>query len=110
MDLPSLAQRLQGLAQTLVAWCMERIDAGDLPEPPREWIVSENRWLAARYGIDATLSPEVFVVLANALGQVLVMEDALGLDAGHAAARAAVEDLLTRYEGPRRRGSGEHDR
>ena len=55
-----------------------------------------------RYGIRETLTPESFVVLANALGQVLVMEDALGLDIGHAALRAQVEDVLTRYEGPRR--------
>ena len=55
-----------------------------------------------RYGISEALVPESFVVLANALGQVLVMEGALGLDTGHAALRAQVEDLLTRYEGPRR--------
>jgi AcrR family transcriptional regulator len=55
-----------------------------------------------RYGMLDPLTPEAFVTLANALGQTLVMEEALGLDAGHAAARALVEDLLTRYEGPRR--------
>ncbi len=55
-----------------------------------------------RYGMSEALTPESFVVLANALGQVLVMEDALGVDTGHAALRAQVEDLLTRYEGPRR--------
>src|SRR5512139_1349966 len=38
----------------------------------------------ARYGISDTLTAEAFVTIANALGQVLVMEDALGLDAGHA--------------------------
>ena len=55
-----------------------------------------------RYGMLDPLTPEAFVTLANALGQTLVMEEALGLDAGPAAARALVEDLLTRYEGPRR--------
>lgn len=55
-----------------------------------------------RYGIGSTLSPEAFVTLANALGQTLVMEEALGVEAGHPAARALVEDLLTRVEGPRR--------
>ncbi len=49
---------LAALAQSLVAWCNERIDAGDLPEPPREWTVRENRWLAGRYGTDATLIVE----------------------------------------------------
>lgn len=49
---------LAGLAQTLVAWADERIERGDLPPPPREWTVRENRWLAARYGIDASLIVE----------------------------------------------------
>lgn len=58
-----------------------------------------------RYGVDGTLTPEAFVTLTNALAQTLVMEEALGLDAGHAAARDLVEGLLTRHEGPRRRGA-----
>jgi carboxylate-amine ligase len=52
------ARALAGLAQTLVAWCDARIDAGDLPQPPREWTVRENRWLAGRYGVDARLIVE----------------------------------------------------
>ncbi len=47
------AAALGGLAQTLVTWCNDRIDAGDLPDPPREWTVRENRWFASRYGMDA---------------------------------------------------------
>ncbi|HSL73160.1 MAG TPA: glutamate--cysteine ligase [Ilumatobacteraceae bacterium] len=49
---------LAALAQTLVAWCDRQIDEGSLPIPPREWTVRENRWLAARYGIDAELIVE----------------------------------------------------
>ncbi len=52
------AASLAALAQCLVTWCDERIDAGDLPEPPREWTVHENRWLAGRFGIDAALIVE----------------------------------------------------
>ncbi|NNE73479.1 MAG: glutamate--cysteine ligase [Acidimicrobiales bacterium] len=52
------ATALAGLAQTLVAWCVDRLDAGNLPEPPREWTVRENRWLAGRYGTEATLIVE----------------------------------------------------
>jgi hypothetical protein len=55
-----------------------------------------------RYGMHEALTPEAFVTLANALGQTLVMEEALGLAAGHGAARALVEGLITRFEGPRR--------
>ena len=49
---------LAALAQTLVAWCDELADAGALPVPAREWTVRENRWLAARFGIDAELIVE----------------------------------------------------
>ncbi len=49
---------LAALAQTLVMWTLQRIDDGTLPQPPREWTVRENRWLAARYGIDAELIVE----------------------------------------------------
>ena len=52
------AAALAGLAQTLVAWCDEQLDRGTLPEPPREWTVRENRWLAGRYGTDARLIVE----------------------------------------------------
>ena len=52
------AAALAGLAQTLVAWSLERIEAGDMPTPPREWTVRENRWLASRYGLDAELIVE----------------------------------------------------
>ncbi|MEM9745961.1 MAG: glutamate--cysteine ligase [Actinomycetota bacterium] len=46
------------LAQALVAWCIERIDEGTLPPPPTEWSTRQNRWLAARYGLDAELIVE----------------------------------------------------
>ncbi|MEM8620476.1 MAG: glutamate--cysteine ligase [Actinomycetota bacterium] len=52
------ATALAGLAQALVAWCEQQIDQGTLPEPPREWTVRENRWFAARYGLDARLIVE----------------------------------------------------
>ncbi len=51
-------EALAALTQALVAWCNDRIETGDLPEPPREWTIRENRWLAGRYGIDATLIVE----------------------------------------------------
>ena len=49
---------LAALAQTLVEWASRRLDEGSLPPPPREWTVRENRWLAARYGLDADLIVE----------------------------------------------------
>ena len=49
---------LAALSQALVAWTLERIDDGNLPTPPREWTVAENRWLAARHGTEARLIVE----------------------------------------------------
>jgi carboxylate-amine ligase len=49
---------LAALAQTLVEWADRQIDDGTLPAPPREWTIRENRWLAARSGIDAELVVE----------------------------------------------------
>lgn len=46
---------IAGLAQCLVADIIERFDAGELPPPPRPWTVKENRWLAARHGVNADL-------------------------------------------------------
>jgi carboxylate-amine ligase len=57
---PTVAETvaLAALAQTLVTWCDRRIDEGVLPPPPREWTVRENRWLAARFGLEAELIVE----------------------------------------------------
>lgn len=52
------AAALAAMAQSLVAWCDRRIDGADLPAPPREWTVRENRWLAGRYGTGAALIVE----------------------------------------------------
>ena len=49
---------LAALAQTLVTWTLRRIDDGTLPQPPREWTIRENRWLATRFGLDAELIVE----------------------------------------------------
>jgi carboxylate-amine ligase len=42
-------------AQALVAWLADRHDAGEsLPDAPT-WRIGENRWSAARYGVEGTL-------------------------------------------------------
>lgn len=46
---------IAALAQCLVADAVERFDADELPAPPRTWTVRENRWLAARHGVNADL-------------------------------------------------------
>jgi carboxylate-amine ligase len=52
------ATALAALAQALVEWCNRRLGTEDLPVAPREWTVRENRWLAGRYGTEATLIVE----------------------------------------------------
>ncbi len=46
---------LAALAQCLVESFDRRIDAGAELPAPREWLVRENKWLAARHGIEAQL-------------------------------------------------------
>lgn len=46
---------LAALAQSMVTWLDQLIDRGELPPVPREWVVRENKWLAARYGLDAEI-------------------------------------------------------
>ena len=44
---------LAALAQSLVAWLLDRLAKGEsLPGAP-EWVVRENKWLASRHGLDS---------------------------------------------------------
>jgi carboxylate-amine ligase len=46
---------LAAFAQCLVEWCSRRLDAGEEFEPLQPWFHRENKWRAARYGMDATV-------------------------------------------------------
>ena len=46
---------LAALAQAAVAHLCERIDAGQIFDREPDWVLQENKWRAARYGIDAIL-------------------------------------------------------
>ena len=46
---------LAALAQSLVEWFDTRLDRGETPPVPREWVIRMNKWRAARYGIDAEI-------------------------------------------------------
>jgi carboxylate-amine ligase len=46
---------LAALSQCLVTWLDGRADAGEALPPPSEWFLRQNKWRAARYGIDAEL-------------------------------------------------------
>ncbi len=49
------AAALAAISQALVVEIGERLEAGEEVRKPREWTVRENKWLAARYGMDARL-------------------------------------------------------
>ncbi len=93
------AVALAGLAQTLVAWCNARIDDGTLPVAPREWTVRENRWLAARFGIDADLiveHPDTGRPERRSVRDLLAeLIDDLGPTAQLLGTTAQLDDLLT---------------
>jgi len=46
---------LAALAQSLVEWFDNRLDAGEALPVPRMWVVRQNKWRAARYGLEAAL-------------------------------------------------------
>lgn len=46
---------LAALAQSAVAYLCDRIDAGEPLPRDADWVLRENKWRAARYGIDADL-------------------------------------------------------
>lgn len=46
---------MAALAQCLVQWCDDVIESGERLPVPREWVRRENKWRAARYGLDAEL-------------------------------------------------------
>ena len=46
---------MAALAQCLVKTFDEMMDRGETPPVPREWVRRENKWRAARWGVDAEL-------------------------------------------------------
>ncbi len=43
------------LVQSLYAWFDDRYSQGDVVNPPRMWIVRENKWKSSRYGLEAEI-------------------------------------------------------
>jgi carboxylate-amine ligase len=90
--LPTLREvsSLAALSQCLVTWLDQRAEAGEALQPPSDWVLRQNKWRAARYGIDAELIvdqegatrplPEAVTELVTALrpvGVTLGCEDEL---------------------------------
>ena len=47
---------VSAFAQCLAATIAERFDAGERPEPAPSWRIAENRWWAARDGVEGQLA------------------------------------------------------
>jgi carboxylate-amine ligase len=71
--LPTMSEvaALAALAQSLVDWLDALIDRGYRLPVAREWIVRQNKWWAARYGLDGDL-------IVDAQGKRRAMKEALG--------------------------------
>lgn len=68
---------LAALAQSLVESLDRRIDAGAELPAPSEWVVRENKWLAARHGIDAQLIVDERGNRRPARDEIVVLVDEL---------------------------------
>jgi glutamate---cysteine ligase / carboxylate-amine ligase len=55
--LPTLREvaALAALSQCLVTWLDQRSEAGEELQPPSDWVLRQNKWRAARYGVEADL-------------------------------------------------------
>ncbi len=86
---------LAALAQALVAWIDERDECDELPDHPREWLIRENRWLAARHGAEASLIVDNEGVRRPARELIEELVDALGPTAERLGSTAELADVLT---------------
>jgi glutamate---cysteine ligase / carboxylate-amine ligase len=86
------------VAHALVAWLAERVDAGERPAPVPTWRIEENRWSAARWGVEGTLADLETGERVRTRDRLTALLDALvpvaeriGCGTGLASARALVE-------------------
>lgn len=76
------AGAVAALAQVLVGWLAERHDAGEtLPTAPT-WRIEENRWSAARFGVEGTLADLQDGERRETRARLHELLDALGPTAG----------------------------
>ncbi|MFT4122469.1 MAG: glutamate--cysteine ligase [Microbacteriaceae bacterium] len=94
---PQELAAIAALAQSLVEWCSRRLDAGEELRPLAPWFHRENKWRAARYGLDATaiVGPggEELPVREH-LGALLPVLEPIARDLGCAPALADVRGIL----------------
>ena len=100
------AAAVVALVHTLIAWLAERHDAGEPLDTADTWRLEENRWRAARWGMDAELADLATGVPTPAhecLGSLLAELAPVARRLGSAAELAAVAPLAARNGAVRQR-------
>jgi carboxylate-amine ligase len=103
------AAAVAALVHALAAWLAARADAGEPLETASTWRLNENRWSAARWGIDAELADlrtGVRVPARERLAALLAELAPLAADLGCAAELATVERLAGSGGAARQRAAG----
>lgn len=77
--LPTMTEivTVAALAQCLVEWMDTLVDRGYTLPCPKAWIVGQNKWRAARYGIDAEIMVDERGTLAPLRGSIIDLVDEL---------------------------------
>jgi glutamate---cysteine ligase / carboxylate-amine ligase len=77
--LPTMTEisTIAALAQCLVEWLDSLIDRGYTLPCPKRWIVGQNKWRAARHGLDAKLIVEERGALAPIRGEIEALVEEL---------------------------------
>jgi glutamate---cysteine ligase / carboxylate-amine ligase len=96
---------LAAFAQCLVEWSSRRLDAGERFEPLQPWYHRENKWRAARYGMDAiviTGRDGGEVTVREHLEELLPVLEPIAAELGCQAELAGVREILDRGAGYQR--------
>ncbi len=102
------------LVQTLVEWCSRRLDAGERFVPLAPWFHRENKWRAARYGLDVTAIVDADgreLPVREHLAELLPLLEPVAADLGCADELAGVHRILEHGNGAtrQRRVAAAHD-
>jgi YbdK family carboxylate-amine ligase len=100
--LPTLSEvaAVAALSQCLVEWLNSLIDRGDTVPVPRNWLVRENKWRAARRGVEADIIMGENGELQPVAGEIRRLVDALAPVAERLGCEEELRFLLAMVEHP----------
>jgi carboxylate-amine ligase len=88
---------LAAMAQSLVEWCSRRLDSGERFESLQPWFHRENKWRAARYGLEADIIVDREgrqLGVREHLDELLPHLEPVAADLGCGAELAGIRDML----------------